>query len=222
MSRSVIDDYLDDLNTRLTGTWSERRAILAEIGDGLQDAVDHHRAQGLSLSQSRIAAVEEFGGARVIAAEFAPVLSSKRIHRYACAFTTMGPVIGVLWGGAALLGSFCAVPRWLTIAGLVLMAVAVVIGVPFTATAIASTGRLVRLVRIPTRLAAKALLVTATVSVFIDATLLLTLVVLLMLDSRDLVVLPVALGALASIARIAVAVSSVPRLAPARTPVPTS
>ncbi|MET9487528.1 permease prefix domain 1-containing protein [Nocardia sp. NPDC006630] len=216
MARTVIDDYLDDLGTRLSGTWWERQAILAEIGDGLNDAVEHYRAQGLSLERASTAAIEEFGGPTVIAAEFVPVLSSKRIHRYGCTFTAIGPVIGVLWGTAALLGSFSAVPRSLTIAGLVLMGFAVVVGVPCTALAIASTGRASRVVRIPTRLAARALLVTATVSVFIDGTLLITLMTLLAEAPRDLVILPVTLGALVSITRISIAVTSVPRLGPAR------
>ncbi|MCU1646732.1 MAG: hypothetical protein JWN03_7007 [Nocardia sp.] len=216
MARNLIDDYLDDLDTRLTGTWWERQAILAEIGDGLHDDVEHYRAQGLSLARASAAAIEEFGGPTIIAAEFVPVLSSKRIHRYGCTFTAIGPVIGVLWGTAALLGSFSAVPRSLTIAGLVIMAFAVVVGAPFTVLAIASTGRASRLVRIPTRLAAKALLVTATVAVLIDAILLITLLTLLAEAPRDLVILPVTLGALVSITRIIIAVTSVPRLGPAR------
>ncbi|WP_405494418.1 permease prefix domain 1-containing protein [Nocardia sp. NBC_00511] len=217
MARSVIDDYLDDLSTRLTGTWWERQAILAEIGDGLHDSADYHRAQGLSVERAIATAVAEFGGPGVLAEEFLPVLSGKRIHRYGCTFTTMGPVIGLLWGTAALLGSFSAVPRPLTILGLVAMALAVLIGAPFTVAAIASTGRASRFVRIPTRLAARALLVTAIVAMFIDGTLLTTLLTLVAEAPRDLVVLPLALGALVSVARISIAVTSVPRLRPART-----
>ncbi|MFJ4653391.1 permease prefix domain 1-containing protein [Nocardia sp. NPDC088792] len=216
MSRTVIDDYLDELGPRLTGTWWERQAILAEIGDGLLEAAEHYRAQGLSPENARSAAVEEFGGPRDVAAEFAPVLSGKRIHRYGCTLTSLGPVIGLLWGTAALLGSFSAVPRSLTILGLVLMGCAVLAGVPSAVAAIASTGRASRFVRIPTRLAAKALLVTATMAVFIDGTLLITLLTLIAEAPRDLVVLPVTLGALVSIARITIAVTSVPRLGPAR------
>ncbi|MEV6071239.1 permease prefix domain 1-containing protein [Nocardia sp. NPDC052001] len=216
MSRTVIDAYLDDLGTGLTGTWWERQAILAEIGDGLQESVEHHRAQGLSLELASQAAIEEFGGPASLAQEFVPVLASKRIHRYGLTFPIMGVVIGTLWGTAALLGSFSAVPRSLTIAGLVVMAIAVTASVPFTLLAIASTGRASGMVRIPTRLAAKGLLVTATVTMLIDGTLLITLLTLLAENPRDLVVLPVTLGALVSLARISIAVTSVPRLGPAR------
>ncbi|MFE3194830.1 hypothetical protein ACFXHA_37900 [Nocardia sp. NPDC059240] len=216
MSRSVIDDYLDDLATRLTGTWWERQAILAEIGDGLHEATEYHRAQGLSLDRAQAAAIGEFGGPTEVADEFVPVLSGKRIHRYGCTLTALGPVIGLLWGTAALLGSFSAVPLSLTIFGLIAMALAVLIGVPCAVAAIASTGRASRFVRIPTRLAAKALLVTAAVAVFIDATLLITLLALIAEAPHDLVVLPVTLGALVSVTRISIAVTSVPRLGPAR------
>ncbi|MFI1919538.1 permease prefix domain 1-containing protein [Nocardia sp. NPDC020380] len=216
MARTVIDDYLDDLGTRLTGTWWERQAILAEIGDGLLDAAEHHRAQGLSLEAAQAAAVEEFGGPTAVAEEFTPVLSGKRIHRYGCTLTSLGPVIGILWGTAALLGSFSAVPRSLTILGLILMGCAVFVGVPASFAAVASTGRASHFVRIPTRLAAKALLVTAIMSVFIDGTLLITLLTLIAEAPRDLVVLPVTLGALMSITRITIAVTSVPRLSPDR------
>lgn len=216
MSRTVIDNYLDELGARLTGTWWERQAILAEIGDGLLDAAEHHRAQGLSPEAAQMAAVAEFGGPTAIAGEFTPVLSGKRIHRYGCTLTSLGPLIGVLWGTAAVLGSFSAVPRSLTILGLILMGCAVLVGAPSAVAAIASTGRASRFVRIPTRLAAKALLVTATMAVFIDGTLLITLLILIAEAPRDLVVLPVTLGALVSLTRITVAVTSVPRLGPAR------
>ncbi|GAB2532783.1 permease prefix domain 1-containing protein [Nocardia heshunensis] len=216
MPRTVIDDYLDDLRAHLTGTWWERQAILAEIGDGLCEAAEYHRTQGLSPEHAAMAAVDEFGGPDEVADGFATVLSSKRIHRYGCTLTSMGPVIGLLWGTAALLGSFSAVPLSLTVFGLVLMALAVLVGVPFAVLAIASTGRASRFVRLPPRLAAKALLVTAAAVTFIDATLLITLLALVAEAPRDLVVLPVTLGASVSLARISVAVTSVPRLGPAR------
>ncbi|MEC3953955.1 hypothetical protein VMT65_13040 [Nocardia sp. CDC153] len=132
------------------------------------------------------------------------------------AHSELHEVVGLLWGAAALLGSFGAVPRSLTVIGLVAMVFAVLVGVPCAVAAIAATGRASRFVRVPTRLAAKALLVTAAVAVFIDATLLITLLTLIVEAPRDLVVLPVTLGALVSVARISIAVASAPRLGSAR------
>lgn len=216
MSGNVIDDYLSDLDRRLIGTRRDRREILTEIGDGLHESVEHFLARGFSLPQARAAAIHEFGAPALLAADFAPVNSSKRINRYGRGFLMIGPLIGILWGTAALLGSFAAVPWPLTVTGLVVMAVAVMIGAPFTAVATAATGRASRWLRMETRLAAKALVVTAVVALTIDAILITTLAAVITLAPQGVVVLPVALATIASLTRIAIAAASIPRLGPAR------
>ena len=97
----VIDAYLREVGAALPGPARARRDIVAELRCGLLDAADAHRRAGLPAGAAAAAAVTEFGDPRVVAAAFRPELAIRRARRVALALVTSGPLIGLLWAGAA-------------------------------------------------------------------------------------------------------------------------
>jgi hypothetical protein len=65
----MIDDFLDELLTRLRGAPRDVRRILQETQAHLDDAVTAGMSQGLSRSDAERRAVEQFGPARALARE---------------------------------------------------------------------------------------------------------------------------------------------------------
>jgi hypothetical protein len=95
--RPSIEGYLDELARGLPGSRRARKAILAEIGDGLADTVDRHRSHGATPDQAARAAVAEFGSPRELAAQFATELAGATAHRVGLALICTGPVVGLVW-----------------------------------------------------------------------------------------------------------------------------
>jgi hypothetical protein len=111
----VLDAYLGELASRLSGPVRARQAVLAELGDGLVDATQARLTGGASPAQAAAAAVSEFGDPATVAHAFAPELAATCARRTALALITTGPLVGSLWlaalvaGGAAVLA---AAPPW--------------------------------------------------------------------------------------------------------------
>lgn len=213
MPGNMIDSYLADLDARLLGRKDD---IVAEIADGLRDAVEFHRARGLDLESAQRAAIEEMGDPDRLAADFAPEIAARRIRAYGVSFMTTGPLIGAAWIAAALAGSFAAVPLWLTVFGIATFAALAVVVASTGVYTTAAMGRASRWLRLSSRAAARRMLVTASGTMAIDACLLGTAVVVLAVAPNNVAALPLSAGIALSLTRIGIAVSSIRRLAEVR------
>ena len=97
----AVDAYLREVAAALPGPARARRDILAELHSGLLDAADAHRRAGLPDTAAAAAAIAEFGDPRVVAGAFRPELTIRHARRVALTLVTTGPLIGLLWVGAA-------------------------------------------------------------------------------------------------------------------------
>jgi hypothetical protein len=207
MSGDVIHEYLAELVTRLPGSTRDRAAILAEMEDGLADAVADHTARGAEPAEAARMAVAEFGSPALIAAEFTPVLATSQAHRYGLAFIATGPMVGGVWLTAAVLSPLRQVSA-MQIAAVVL-ALALVLAVPCAVFAVAATGSL--LTARP-RSALTAVTITACGAVIGDLALLVGLFAAMLTMPAAVAVLPASLAALASLTRLAFAGRGASRL----------
>jgi len=98
----VIGSYLAEVAGRLIGPAGARRDVLAELGAGLADATDAYRSAGLAPDQAARAAVSEFGRPEQVADGFRADLTAAQARRTALALLGTGPLVGLLWLGAAL------------------------------------------------------------------------------------------------------------------------
>lgn len=92
-----LGEYLSGIAARLPGPRRARTAALAELRDGLLDAVEAHRARGATAGDAARAAVAESGPIDVVAAAYAPILAARQARRSALALVATGPAIGLLW-----------------------------------------------------------------------------------------------------------------------------
>ncbi|NGY58947.1 hypothetical protein G7043_08410 [Lentzea sp. NEAU-D13] len=70
MGTDVIDRYVTDLGSRLQGSKKQVRDLITETRDSLEDATEAHLEQGLTETEARKKAVEEFGPVKEIANEY--------------------------------------------------------------------------------------------------------------------------------------------------------
>jgi hypothetical protein len=209
MARDLTADelicvYLARLESGLPGGKATDR-VLAEVEDGLRCATDDHVTRGVDPARAAELAMAEFGDARGLAAELAPVLLAGEAHRDGLALLMTGPVIGAGWLAAAALARPAA-PVAVT-AGLIGVGLVLVATVPRAAYAVATTGRLQHLV--PGRGPAAAVRTVSTVSrtvVALDAALVLAaLPALVLLAPSPLMATVATTAATLSLARLVTA-----------------
>jgi hypothetical protein len=134
--------YLTEVAAGLHGPRRRRARILAELHDGLDQAVADHARDGLALEQAADAALGGFGTPAEVAAAFAGELAVAYARRTLAWFVVTGPLVGIWWllllqphpwrtGPAALLAAIPVLP-------LIGVAVATAVGT------FATTGRLIR------------------------------------------------------------------------------
>jgi len=99
-ARPVIVAYLTDLAAGLPCGRSTQGAMIAEVGDGLVDAVQAHVAVGAGPAAAAAAAVAEFGDPRSLAAGLAGELAGSAAHRIGLALVATGPIVGSVWVAA--------------------------------------------------------------------------------------------------------------------------
>ncbi len=134
--------YCRDLAARLRGPRRRREQIVAELRDGLDHAVSHHIANGLTETEAAKAAIAEFGTPDAVADAFAGELATAYARRTIALFVLTGPLVGIWW--LLLLQPH----PWRT--GLVALIIAIPvipllpIALATAATALATTGRLIR------------------------------------------------------------------------------
>ena len=101
-AEQVIGSYLTEVARGLIGPARARRDILTELGAGLADATDAYRSHGLAPDQAARAALAEFGRPEQVANGFRAELTAAQARRTALALLRTGPLVGLLWLGAAL------------------------------------------------------------------------------------------------------------------------
>lgn len=89
----LIDDYLSRLARRLPAD------AVDELADGLTETWQHHRARGLSPAAAARAAIDEFGTAERTTAAFIVQAPGRRTARLLLA---TGPPIGICWGASLI------------------------------------------------------------------------------------------------------------------------
>jgi hypothetical protein len=224
-AEQVIGSYLAEVADRLIGPAGARRDILAELGAGLGDATDAYRSAGLAPDQAVRAALAEFGQPEQVADGFRAELTAAQARRTALALLRTGPLVGLLWLGAALASRIGAqlVPPWHwasmpasapLVTHLAGFAFAIAIGSALVT--VAATGRLTRWLpagpgslpagprRLPACPAASAAIaaVAASGTAAIDIALLALLATQAVSTPGRLAALPVAVAAVASVTRL--------------------
>ncbi len=201
--------YLAEVAARLGGgPAGMRRDILAELGAGLADAADAHRAAGLDPVAAARAAIAEFGRPERVAGGFRAELAAARARRTALTLLATGPLIGTLWLSAALASHVRTPPwRWAGLpadarlaAHLAVIALATAIG--SAVFAVAATGRLTRW--LPALCSSASAAVAAGGTAAIDVTLLTLLAAQAASTPGRLAALPAAVAAAGSCTRLAV------------------
>lgn len=97
----AVAAYLDDIAARIPRWRHARRALLAELADGLDDAVAHYQARGLALDAAADQAVNDCGPAAEVAAAFSETLAGHQARHTALTLLATGPLLGALWLAAA-------------------------------------------------------------------------------------------------------------------------
>jgi hypothetical protein len=217
----LLEDWLAAVAGRLPGPARARRAAVAELRDGLLEGLAAHRARGLAPTPAARATLAEFGDPRQVAHAFAPELAAAHARRVALALARTGPLVGALWA-AALLASPLSTPllagaglprRWPPgpWAGLPLVGLVLLIGIPAAVLAVAATGRLSRWLPSRPQLAPTAAAAAGLAGMTVDLALLGMLSTQALIASSQLAWAPAALAAAASLARLALAGPAVRR-----------
>jgi hypothetical protein len=211
----VLDRYLASVAAGLTLAGARsRRAILAELHDGLLEAAATHQANGHNQVQAATMATAEFGDPDTVAAAFAPELAAVQARRTALGLIRFGPLVGVLWATALASSQLATLPAhpappwrwphapmglWVVFP---LVALALVVGVPAGLLVVATTGRLGRWLPSRPRLAPTAAATIAIAGVTIDLTLLSMLTAWTIIAPGRLAWTPIVLAAAASLLRL--------------------
>jgi hypothetical protein len=142
MSAATVERYLDRIAAGLDGPRRRRARILAELRDGLDDAVNDQTAHGVPDDQAVAAAIVQFGTPEAITAAFTEELATASARHTLAWFVVTGPMVGVWWlllmhpepWRAGLVALLAAIP----VLPLVVVALATAAGT------LATTGRLMR------------------------------------------------------------------------------
>ena len=94
---SALERYLTELSGRLRGPRDARTRVLAEIHDGLTEAIDAHIAIGTPPDVAASAAISEFGDPATVARSFAAELATASARRTIAIFIATGPLVGIWW-----------------------------------------------------------------------------------------------------------------------------
>jgi hypothetical protein len=204
----LLEGWLAAVAARLPGLARTRQPVVAELRDGLLEEFCAHQARGLAPVPAAQATLAEFGDPGQVAHAFAPELAAVHARRVALTLARTGPLLGALWV-TALLASPLAKPLtadpvgpW---AGLPLLGLVLLVGIPAAMLAVAATGRLSRWLPTRSRLALSAAAAAALAGMTVDLALLGMLSVQALIAPGQLAWALVAPAAFASLARLALA-----------------
>jgi hypothetical protein len=137
-----VDAYLGELAHLLRGPRRRRARILAELRDGLDQAITDQVTYGRTEDQAVSSAIDEFGTPQAVADAFARELATAYARHTIAWYIATGPLVGIWWllllqphpwrtGLLALLAAIPVIP-------LIPVAIATAAGT------FATTGRLIR------------------------------------------------------------------------------
>jgi hypothetical protein len=214
-----VDAWMAAVAARLPGPARARRAILAELQDGLLVAVAAGRERGLPAAQAARDALREFGDPGLVAAAFRPELAVAQARGVALGLIRSGPLVGLVWGGAAIASQLASpAPPWrwpgppgvrLAFPLIAAMVAAALLGAILV---VASTGRLSRWAAVPAGLPLAAAGTVGIAAVGVDLTMLVMLTTQLLAAPGSLAWAPVGLAATVSLTRLLVAGRATRRL----------
>lgn len=218
-----LGEYLGVLERELGGPPSHRREIVAEVLDGMLDAVDVHRDRGLSASEAAAVVVREFGEPAELAREFEPELVAVQSRRMALGLVATGPVVGGLWL-LALVSSLGRLPVppwhsglsgvWMFLPALGVVLVTAMVAIVVT---IAVTGRLSSVLPGRSRVAPTAVATAGVAAAGCDLTMLVVAAGYAVAAPEHLAWLTITVAALASLTRLVLAGTVTRRSLAART-----
>lgn len=210
----AVERYLNDVAASMPGPRQARSDIVAELRSGLLDAIDARRSAGLTAQAATEAAITEFGTPRQVASAFRPHLAMTQARRTALALAVTGPLIGLLWAGAALASHITlrVAPPWqwpgappLSAAAVPAVGAALLIVITCTLATVAVTGRLTRWLPASPRIAAATAATAGFGAAAADLVLLALLASQLTRAPGTLDAFPVAAATAASLTRLALA-----------------
>lgn len=154
------DTYLREIAAHLHGPRRRRAQILAELSDGLDQAIADQNAAGLPIEDATTVAIARFGTPVAVADAFAAELTIAYARKVLAWFVVTGPLVGIWWllllHPAPWHGSLIALVTAIPVIPLVAA------GLAAAATTFATTGRLIRwLPEASARRAASAVLAVA-------------------------------------------------------------
>jgi hypothetical protein len=168
-TQARIDAYLREIATHLHGPRRRRARILAELSDGLDQAIADQSTAGLPDEDAATEAITRFGAPIAVADAFAAELTIAYARQVLAWFVATGPLVGIWW--LLLLhpvpwhGSLIALVAAIPVIPLVAA------GLAAAATTFATTGRLIRwLPEASARRAAGAVLAIAGLAIAGDVT----------------------------------------------------
>jgi len=140
--RVRVDAYLGEIAVHLHGPHRRRARIVAELREGLDQAIADQIAAGLPTEKAETVALARFGTPVVVADAFADELTIAHARRVLAWFVATGPLVGIWWllllhpvpwhgSPTALIAAIPVVPL-------------VVAGIAVAAITFATTGRLIR------------------------------------------------------------------------------
>jgi hypothetical protein len=214
----LLEDWLAAVAARLPSLARTRQAAVAELRDGLHEALAAHRARGLAAMPAAQATLAEFGDPGQVARAFAPELAAAHARRVALTLARTGPVLGALWV-TALVVSPLSKPltadsvtpwRWPWLlpspwAGLPLLGLVLVVGIPAAVLAVLAAGRLSRWLPTGPRFTPTAAAAAALAGMTVDLALLGMLSAQALIAPSQLAWAPAILAAGASLTRLALA-----------------
>jgi hypothetical protein len=100
-SNDPIGSLLTATGARLPGPAGPREDILAELRDGLVEAAEANKRNGMAHSEAVQLALRQFGDARTLAASFWPEMAAAQARRVVLALFATGPIVAALWASAA-------------------------------------------------------------------------------------------------------------------------
>jgi hypothetical protein len=217
VAERLLEDWLAAVAARLPGPARPRQAVVAELRDGLYEGLDAHQTRGLAAIPAAQATLAEFGHPDQVAQAFTPELAAVHARRVALTLARTGPLLGALWVtalvasplSATLTADSVAVWRWRWLpgpwAGLPLVGLVLLVGIPAAVLAVATTGPLSRWLPSRPRLAPTAAAAAALAGMTVDLTLLAMLSAQALLAPSQLAWTLTILAASASLTRLALA-----------------
>jgi hypothetical protein len=213
-SGPLVDAYLRKVASSMPGPAHSHSDILAELRSGLLDAADAYRSAGLPPGAAVEAAITEFGDPRQVADAFRPHLAMRHARRVALTLVVTGPLVGLLWTGAALASHITIqdAPPWqwpgsppLSIAAFPVIGAALIITVWSALATVAATGKLARWLPASPRMAAATAAATGFGATAADLAIFALLASQLTRAPGTLAPLPVAAATAASLTRLTLA-----------------